>query len=286
MKKLLKNPISLITVCVAAFLVAIMFYSGVSSISKLCGMRAEKTGNNTEFVLENAEYGLEEPNMNADDLVFSSYSAYETYLAEQMANDNDTPEISPLHRSLITALPADASLQSIIVNEGGTVYTYTLSRQPVLRSGGWNGGSIYTYINTIQLDPADTILAARFQTLIIRNVATDYVQNTRTFSANLAADIGADYIGSLSTLSTDVYEGKIFGYTSDYSQPYIQLGRQQIIWEQTSGQNGLSNEDVTGTVTYMYNPASMTELEIERLISAVANAANAEYNILEVNNDE
>jgi hypothetical protein len=36
----------------------------------------------------------------------------------------------------------------------------------------------------------------------------------------------------------------------------------------------------------MYNPASMTELEIERLISAVANAANAEYNILEVNNDE
>ena len=171
-------------------------------------------------------------------------------------------------------MPADARLQSIIVNDGGTIYTYTLSRPEAPRSGG--GSGINPYINNIRIDSNDDILTARLQTLIVREVSLNYVANARTFASDLAKDIGAAFDGTLSTLDTDVYTGTLFGYESSGPMLTWQLGQQRIVWSQSSVRSGLSNENTTGSVYYYYFPASVSEQEAQNLITVVANSADTE----------
>ncbi len=191
-------------------------------------------------------------------LIFYDMESYFEYLREQGAAEAGQyalDEIGSAHTNELNYLapvdlPSDATLSSIRVDGEGTIFTYSLARE----------------FPTINFSTDDDVIIEMANSIIVKIYSfPDFVSDHREYARNLAANLGATSLTT--TENSDVYSGWVYAdvlNTDINAMQRIKIGSQEIAF--LPAVNGKYNTQY-GVVKYTYYPLSLTEDEVENLVS-------------------
>lgn len=189
-----------------------------------------------------------EPQLMAEDnsVRFSSIAEYVAYLNAsefdtQSALEQNQAQSAGQDCYLPGVLPSNTSLASIILNDEGTVFTYSYD---------------IDFSNIFDFNTDDDIIAEMTRTMIAKEYQLDFVSNHRQYTQNLAACLGADLVDS--ARNGDYYRGAVYANIHDVDEGTtrrITIGEQRIYFvaEQDS--------EFDGKVLYYFLPLMVTESE-------------------------
>lgn len=238
----MKKFFNVLTIALSVFLA--LFCIGGSAISyvKLINNRSQLKESITEASFD-YQLLFDDTIDESTTLIFNSMAEYQAYLAS-MPQATSTYSMHNYGVSSSSHMPGnvpdDIELSSIMVDDSGTVFTYSVGRN----------------VNLINFNTDDAVIIEMSQTLIQKEIQREEITNHREYAQNLATSIGASTVTSCSTHA--IYAGEVYAdiYNTDTGElERVKIGTQKIFFVIET------DTDFDGRILYYYYPVTMTENE-------------------------
>lgn len=250
MKNILRITAIIAILGFAMVLVAGSVYSNIRAIN-----RYNTANSNTNMSESSKDQSCDVEAMdNSEALVFNSLDEYVAYLLDQQGNEATGIQSVGQNSAEVTyfapeAVPEDAELVSIIVNDEGTSFNYALNR-------------------SVHYDTDDETIGALLHTMISKQynyrIFSEFVSDFRTYAANLADDLDAVLVSTSERM--DRYVGNVFADVSvNGVHQKLKIGEQVIIWSL----NDTNPNQPPERLTYGYYPITVSQSEIEQFSNLI-----------------